>query len=254
VKHGTPAHPKMHDLSERIKMPLFAAVGIMESLWHYAGDFSPRGDIGRASETAIARALDWRKKPADLLVALVESKWLDEDPEHKLIVHDWPDHAQDWVKKKLARMKPVRTVDWLPVYGQSLYSVGTLSRQKPDIVGLHAGQGLGLGSGVVAQGSAEGGEMRPEFDDQWQAFKKSYWLAGANLIEEDFTRAHHVWRVMDFEQRTLALDGIRLRVAANQWDDPQFIPKPEKYLREEYKRKVIPRKRPQSAAEELASL
>jgi len=247
----------MYHLAELLGIPLPYAVGIMEMLWHYAGVNTPRGDIGCQPDGAIREACGFTRKGAVLSDALVTARWLDRDDEHRLILHDWPDHCEQAVVKLLEDRKH----DFLPVYGKSIHdrmkkkSRGSLSEGyeiSRDSLASRGAKAKAVGS--ISGGSAEGGEMRPEFDDQWQAFKKSYWLAGANLIEEDFTRAHHVWRVMDFEQRTLALDGIRLRVAANQWDDPQYIPKPEKYLREEYKRKVIPRKRPQSAAEELASL
>ncbi len=81
--------------------------------------------------------------------------------------------------------------------------------------------------------------MRPEFDDQWQHFRKLYEESGKPMIEEDFTRAHHAWRVLDFEQKTAAIVGITNRYEAGEWDDPRYIPKPEKYLAGEYKRVVV---------------
>ncbi len=83
----------------------------------------------------------------------------------------------------------------------------------------------------------------PKLDEQWQNFRAQYSATGKALIEEDFTKAHHLWRVMDFEQRTAALVGIRSRYEAEVWDDPAYIPLPEKYLRSEYKRDVIPKSR-----------
>lgn len=83
--------------------------------------------------------------------------------------------------------------------------------------------------------------VRPEFDDQWQDFRRQYSATGKPLLEEDFTKAHFLWAVMDFEQRSAAIAGIEVRQSAGQWDDANFIPLPEKYLRGEYKRGVIPR-------------
>lgn len=83
--------------------------------------------------------------------------------------------------------------------------------------------------------------VRPEFDDQWQTFRRLYADSGKSLIEEDFTKAHLVWRVLDFAQRTLAIANITARVQAGEWNEPRFIPKPERYLEGgEYKRKVVP--------------
>ncbi len=84
--------------------------------------------------------------------------------------------------------------------------------------------------------------MRPEFDDQWQNFKTDYDAVKPDLIEEDWARANYAWRVLDYEQKLQAITGIQLRLDAGQWIDPQFIPKPDKYLREDRKRKVVARK------------
>jgi len=88
---------------------------------------------------------------------------------------------------------------------------------------------------------SEENRMPPKLDDQWQEFRKQYMETGKPLIEEDFSKAHFLWAVMDFEQRTTAVAGIGLRKEAGQWEDANFVPLPEKYLRSEYKRGVIPR-------------
>lgn len=92
-------------------------------------------------------------------------------------------------------------------------------------------------------------EMRPEFDDQWQDFRKQYSETGKPLIEDDFSDAHYTWKVLDFFQRLAAIKGIRDRIEAGQWDDPNFIPAPKKYLQREYTRAVIPRRRQETAIE-----
>lgn len=96
--------------------------------------------------------------------------------------------------------------------------------------------------------------MRAEWDDQWQEFRTKYQAVRQDLIDEDFLKAHHVWRVLDFSQRENSILGIAARIDAGQWSDPQFIPKPEKYLREDRKRKVLPRRAARSIADEIASL
>jgi len=83
--------------------------------------------------------------------------------------------------------------------------------------------------------------VRPEFDEQWQDFRSQYEATGKPLIEGDWSSANYCWRVLDHFQRTEALAGISARLEAHQWDDPNFIPKPENYLKGEYRRKVIPR-------------
>lgn len=111
----------MRDLAKRLEIPLAHAVGIMEMIWHWAGQNTPEGDIGIAADREIAAAADWEGKTSQLIEGLVSSGWLDPDPDHRLIIHDWPDHADNAVKKFLDRGGKT----FLPVYGNS-------SGQCPD--------------------------------------------------------------------------------------------------------------------------
>jgi hypothetical protein len=101
MKRGTANHPKMTRLAKALRMRRWGAVGIMESLWHFTARHAIRGDIGRWSDGDIAEALDWAGDPSNLVSALVETGWLDEHPTHRLLVHDWHEHADDSVKKTL---------------------------------------------------------------------------------------------------------------------------------------------------------
>ena len=103
MKRGAPRCDKMRDLAKRLQLPLHSAVGIMEMLWHYAGQETPRGNIGIATDLEIAQACHWEKRPAVLIQALVDSRWIDLSEQHRLIIHDWPDHADNSVKKWLGR-------------------------------------------------------------------------------------------------------------------------------------------------------
>lgn len=91
----------MYGLANVLKLPLPYAVGIMEMLWHFAGQNTPEGDIGRVTDAEIAAAVAWEKRPDILIEALVSSKWIDRHAEHRLIIHDWPEHADQAVRKTL---------------------------------------------------------------------------------------------------------------------------------------------------------
>ena len=64
-----------------------------------------RGDIGKLSDEDIAIGIGYQEDEEILIEALVSTGWLDAHPKHRLLIHDWPDHAQDAVHMKLARMK-----------------------------------------------------------------------------------------------------------------------------------------------------
>jgi hypothetical protein len=118
------------------------ALGYLELLWHLAAEMAPQGDVGRYSDKRLESALDWTgrgRRAGRLIQALVETRWLDADVEVcevirrekrrvpttntpptesgnsefvevrpvdgkvRLLIHDWMDHADDSVRKKLAR-------------------------------------------------------------------------------------------------------------------------------------------------------
>ena len=103
MKRGTPEHPKTKDLCARLHLPLWGAVGILESLWLFTQKFAVRGDIGKFSDEAIAEAIGWKKDPDKLIRALVDAKWLDGCDCHRLLVHDWKDHCDQTVQRVAAK-------------------------------------------------------------------------------------------------------------------------------------------------------
>lgn len=117
MKRGTPNHPKMFDLISRLKLARWGGVGILENLWHFAATYAQRGDIGRHSNEAIARAVDWQGDAGELVEALIAAGWLDRCCDrHRLRVHDWPEHADQGV----GRAKEVRASGFLECYREKL--------------------------------------------------------------------------------------------------------------------------------------
>jgi hypothetical protein len=112
VKRGTPNHPKTRELAAALDLPQYAAVGILEALWHFAAVYARRGDVGRRSDAAIAAAIDWRGEPGILVDALVRSGWLDRCACHRLRIHDWPEHAD----RAVAKTEDVKRQGWLECY------------------------------------------------------------------------------------------------------------------------------------------
>lgn len=102
MKRGGPEHPKVHALASLLGKPKYAAVGILESLWHFAQEYAQAGDIGRYSDDAIARWVCWDDASTVLVDALVEAGWLDKCDCHRLRIHDWPQHADQTVQRVLA--------------------------------------------------------------------------------------------------------------------------------------------------------
>lgn len=102
MKRGTPEHPKTKHLMRLLEIPLYSAIGILESLFHITAKYTPRGNIGNFDDGAIAAAIDWKGDPTELVRCLVKAGWLDEDETHRLLIHDWAEHCEEGVKKTLA--------------------------------------------------------------------------------------------------------------------------------------------------------
>lgn len=104
MKRNTPTHPKVDALMDELEIPRYAAVGLLESLWHITAANTPRGDVGKFKNKTLARRLDWDGDPDQLVNALVSSGWIDEHDEHRLVIHDWSDHADDSTQMKVGRL------------------------------------------------------------------------------------------------------------------------------------------------------
>lgn len=102
MKRGTPDHPKLRDLAKTLRINEAWAVGLLEMLFHATARYAPCGNIGKASDEWIAMSLAWpRRKAPQLIAALIDTGWLDRDPDHRLLVHDWDQHADQSVRKTL---------------------------------------------------------------------------------------------------------------------------------------------------------
>ena len=102
MKRGTPSHPKMRRLATALEIPMAYAVGIVEGLFHFTAEMAPQGNVGKWGDYEIANSLGCTDIAGPALVAgLVAAGWLDEDPEHRLLVHDWSEHADKGVRMRL---------------------------------------------------------------------------------------------------------------------------------------------------------
>ena len=103
MKAGTTQKLKFRKLARRLCLNGWGAMGILESLWHATASNAPEGDIGRYSNEDIATLIDWDGDADELIDALAETGWLARCSNHRLVVHDWGDHAPNYLKANLAR-------------------------------------------------------------------------------------------------------------------------------------------------------
>lgn len=97
-------HPKMLHFASLLGIPKEHAIGIITVLLNWTADMAPQGDVGKWPDGAIAMACGWSGSAPEFVAALTESKWLDKGRTARLLVHDWPDHCERFVKSKLASL------------------------------------------------------------------------------------------------------------------------------------------------------
>lgn len=76
--------------------------GLLELLWATTAESCKRGNIGRFSNEDIAMAVEFDGDADKFVEALVETGWLDEDDEFRLVVHDWAEHCPNYIKGNIA--------------------------------------------------------------------------------------------------------------------------------------------------------
>lgn len=137
MKRGAPDHPKVHDfadiLQQKLQLPwelcLSLACGMLERFWHLTAKFAPAGDVGKFPNNRIARAIGWPDDPDWIIDALVTCGLLDRDDTHRLIVHDWADHADDCVHAQIARKRQYFASGEVP----KLYRLSKEERREAEL-------------------------------------------------------------------------------------------------------------------------
>jgi len=125
MKREAANHPKMHDLAARLGIENEHALGLVQRLIWFTADHAIAGDIGKWADGAIARGCGWQGPAGHFVESLTAAGWLDESADHRLTLHDWPDHAENWVKAKLAKAG----LQFLPEYDTA--NAATPTRRKP---------------------------------------------------------------------------------------------------------------------------
>lgn len=203
MKRGTPRHPKMYALSDALTIPLPYAVGLMEMLWQHAAQYTPQGDIGSLPDTAIAQGCGFSRKPQVLIDALVSCGWLDRDPTYRLVVHDWPDHCEQSVKKYLDYWDK----KFLPIYGVSPEKLQQFSGESPpsrEAMAMAEANGNGGFKKIKSETSLLTETQSGWFSQFWAA----YWRRiGKGEAEKSFARLVRTQERFDIVMQALALQS-----------------------------------------------
>jgi len=103
MKRQCPLNTKFKKFTRMMRWHEWQSMGILESLWHLTARETPRGDIGRLTNSDIACAIDYDDDANHLIAVLVEAGWLNVSAKYRLLVHDWHEHVDDTTKKFIER-------------------------------------------------------------------------------------------------------------------------------------------------------
>lgn len=103
MKLATTRSPKFRRLMNLAGISRVQAAGTLELLWLFTIEQAPAGDVGRWSDSDIEAELDWQGAEGALVAALVSAGWLDRCAVHRLVIHDWADHAPEFLRKRSDR-------------------------------------------------------------------------------------------------------------------------------------------------------
>lgn len=100
AKRGILEHPKTLDLAERLGIMEPFAVGLLEVFWQWVAKYHPRGDVTGTRPRILASSIRYKGDADALWQALIDSEFIDVQKD-QTIVHDWSEHADDAVRKRL---------------------------------------------------------------------------------------------------------------------------------------------------------
>ncbi len=104
MKRSGLRHPKTKALARELDIPLPHAIGILTLLFDFVGEYATAGNVGKFTDTEISDGCEWPADDAKRLIdALLEVRYFDAHKTHRFVVHDWFEHCEDFVKKRLAR-------------------------------------------------------------------------------------------------------------------------------------------------------
>lgn len=103
MKTGTLGHVKTRRLKRLLGCPLYQAAGVLECIWHLAAECADEGNVGKYSNEELADYLEWDGDANKLVDSLVAAGFLDIDDQHRLVVHDWADHAPQYIRERIKK-------------------------------------------------------------------------------------------------------------------------------------------------------
>lgn len=150
MKKGGPSHPKVLGIANVLGIHRLHALGLLEQMFHWVYEYCPGGDIGKWSNQVIADGIHWDGDSDKLIDVLVDLGWIDRCANHRLVIHDWAEHAPNWIHSLVSRdelqfasLEPISPIEGLDPLNKlsSDYRVGDgkvgIGKEEIDAVFEH---------------------------------------------------------------------------------------------------------------------
>src|SRR3990167_4085097 len=137
MKTGTDELLKFKVLKNILQKPSYQVIGILEGIWLFTLKNAYLGDIGKYTDEEISFGIEYEGDQNSLISALVDTRWLDRDDTHRLIIHNWKEHIPQYLRRKAERNKeefPIAN-HITPCLDMTNHSLATAS-QKIDMAPL----------------------------------------------------------------------------------------------------------------------
>lgn len=182
MKAGTTESMKFMVLKSKLRMPKYAVVGLLEGLWGLTAASAPDGAIGKFSNLEIAAWLEWEGEADELIGALIDAKFVDVSDDYRLVIHDWADHAPNFIKGNLAKhgkkfavarestREPAKEVAKEPAKQGARDAATKSSLVKSSQVKVNTAPQAMQDEYVSKKGRKLTGELLQNFERFWKAF------------------------------------------------------------------------------------
>ena len=92
-------HRKTYEAADALDVKPVTMMGMLISLWLWAIDNVPDGDITEIRPKTIARAAQWDGDPEELMNVLIDCGWFDKH-DGQILIHDWQEYAGKLIDRR----------------------------------------------------------------------------------------------------------------------------------------------------------
>jgi len=133
MKANAADHPKVRRLARKLAITRWQVIGVLESVWQFAAQYAEDGVLcPRYTPAEIADFIEWDDDATALFAAMVDAGLLDREDD-EIVIHDWAEHAPDYVKKRLQK-RVARAAKKSGLSPDSRETVGRQSHDSPPTV------------------------------------------------------------------------------------------------------------------------